>query len=99
MRHTVRDRRPFRRHALLAHRAASRHLEAALIDPFQRPEPLRKRSIDPERFRALVAATDAKYDAMMYPGMTMEEAFRVEQARDAEHQLIMRAAFELAFGK
>lgn len=67
-----------------------------MINPFRSPAPAPAKSVDPQKLRDMVARIDARYDAMLYDGISAREALYIEGLRDQEHRRVQQAAFELA---
>lgn len=51
-----------------------------------------------EAIKLAAQQIDAKYDAMLYEGMPLEEAQRIESQRDAAHRNLLHEALEASIG-
>ena len=69
-----------------------------MINPFRRPTPPPRAAVDPDKLQALTERTDARYDAMIYEGMSDHELRQVQEQREQAHANIRQAVFEIATG-
>ncbi len=71
-----------------------------MMDWIVRPcRPAARVEADPRKVERLARDIDEHYDAMLYDGMSMQSAQRVERERRETHELLARAVLELAAGR